>query len=158
MSGTMTYVGFDVHARSAHAAAVDVMTGELSRVRFGPVIETPVDWLTTLSGPVRACYEAGPTGFGLARALAAAGIDYHMWLVDAADKTQGRDFSAVVEVTPTRVVVRRGESHCAICTNHFCSEELRLEKPRNVHTTLDRLATLLAGDERGNVNHRSGAE
>jgi hypothetical protein len=27
----MTYVGFDVHARSAHAAVIDVMTGELSR-------------------------------------------------------------------------------------------------------------------------------
>jgi hypothetical protein len=62
MSGTMTYVGFDVHARSAYAAAVDVMTGELWRVRFGPGIETSVDWLRTLPGPVRACDEAGPTG------------------------------------------------------------------------------------------------
>jgi transposase len=70
----MTYVGFDVHARSAHAAAIDVMTGELSRVRFGAGIETPVDWLRTLSGPVRACYEAGPTGYGLYRAAVAAGI------------------------------------------------------------------------------------
>ena len=70
----MTYVGFDVHARSAHAAAIDVMTGELSRVRFGGGIETPVAWLGTLSGPVRACYEAGPTGYGLYRAAIAAGI------------------------------------------------------------------------------------
>jgi transposase len=74
MPGTMTYVGFDVHARSTHATAIDVMTGELSRVRFGPGVETPVDWLKTLSGPVRACYEAGPTGYGLYRAAAAAGI------------------------------------------------------------------------------------
>ena len=51
MSGTMTYVGFDVHARSTHAAAIDVMTGELTRVRFGAGVEAPVDWLTTLSGP-----------------------------------------------------------------------------------------------------------
>jgi transposase len=70
----MTYVGFDVHARSAHAAAIDVMTGELSRVRFGSGIETPVDWLRTLPGPVRACYEAGPTGYGLYRAAVAAGV------------------------------------------------------------------------------------
>lgn len=74
MSGTMTYVGFDVHARSAHAAAIDVMTGELIRARFGAGIEEPVDWLKTLSGPVRACYEAGPTGYGLYRAAVAAGI------------------------------------------------------------------------------------
>ncbi len=53
MPGTMTYVGFDVHARSAHAAAIDVMTGELVRVRFAGGIETPVGWLRTLSGSRR---------------------------------------------------------------------------------------------------------
>ena len=75
MSGTMTWVGFDVHARSAHAAAIDVMTGELARVRFGPGVEAPVAWLCSLPGPVRACYEAGPTGFGLYRAAVSAGIE-----------------------------------------------------------------------------------
>ena len=74
MPGTMTYVGFDVHARSTHAAAIDVMTGELTRMRFGAGIDAPVDWLKTLSGPVRACYEAGPTGYGLYRAAVAAGV------------------------------------------------------------------------------------
>jgi transposase len=74
MSGTMTWVGLDVHARSTHGAAVNVMTGELSRVRFGPGFEAPVDWLGSLPGPVRACYEAGPTGYGLYRAAVAAGI------------------------------------------------------------------------------------
>lgn len=74
MSGTMTYVGFDVHARSTHAAAIDVMSGELSRVRFGAGVDAPVEWLRTLAGPVKACYEAGPTGYGLYRAAIAAGI------------------------------------------------------------------------------------
>ena len=74
MTGTMTYVGLDVHARSTHAAAIDAMSGELLRVRFGPGVEAPVEWLKSLSGPVRACYEAGPTGYGLYRAAAAAGV------------------------------------------------------------------------------------
>jgi transposase len=74
MPGTMTYVGFDVHARSSHAAAIDVMTGELTRMRFGPGVDAPVGWLKTLSGPVKACYEAGPTGYGLYRAAVAAGV------------------------------------------------------------------------------------
>lgn len=74
MTGTMTWVGLDVHARSTHAAAIDSMTGELTRLRFGPGVEAPVAWLRELSGPVRACYEAGPTGFGLYRAAVAAGI------------------------------------------------------------------------------------
>jgi transposase len=75
MTGTMTWVGLDVHARSTHGAAIDVMTGELSRVRFGPGVEAPIAWLGGLAGPVRACYEAGPTGFGLYRAATAAGIE-----------------------------------------------------------------------------------
>src|SRR3954449_8875157 len=70
----MTWVGFDVHARSTHAAAIDSMTGELTRLRFGPGVEAPLAWLGERPGAVRACYEAGPTGFGLYRAAAAAGI------------------------------------------------------------------------------------
>jgi hypothetical protein len=35
MAVTMTYVGLDVHARSTHAAAIEVETGELVRARFG---------------------------------------------------------------------------------------------------------------------------
>ena len=65
MSGTMTWVGFDVHARSTHGAAIDTMTGELTRMRFGPGVVGPVAWLAELPGPVKACYEAGPIGFGL---------------------------------------------------------------------------------------------
>src|ERR1700677_1576474 len=74
MAGTMTWVGLDVHARSTHAAAIDALTGELSRVRFGVGVEAPLAWLRSLPGPVRACYEAGPTGFGLYRALTEVGI------------------------------------------------------------------------------------
>ena len=65
MTGTMTWVGLDVHARSTHAAAIDAMTGELTRVRFGAGVDAPLAWLGALPAPVRACYEAGPTGFGL---------------------------------------------------------------------------------------------
>lgn len=74
MAGTMTWVGLDVHARSTQAAAINAITGELSRMRFGVGTEGPLAWLGELPGPVRACYEAGPTGFGLYRAAVAAGI------------------------------------------------------------------------------------
>jgi transposase len=70
----MTWVGFDVHARSTSGAAIDVMSGELTRRRFGPGLDAPVPWLSELRGPVRACYEAGPTGYGLYRLAAAAGV------------------------------------------------------------------------------------
>ena len=74
MPGTMTFVGFDVHARAAHAAAIDVMTGELPRVRFGSGIETPVDWLKALPGPARACYEPGPDRVRALRGAVAAEV------------------------------------------------------------------------------------
>lgn len=73
MEATLTWVGLDVHARSTHAAAIDVMTGELKRVRFGGGSDAVVDWLAQLPQP-RAVYEAGPTGFALYRAAQAKGI------------------------------------------------------------------------------------
>jgi transposase len=74
VTATMTYVGLDVHARSTHAAAIDARSGELRRARFGAGSEEVIAWLQGLPQPLRACYEAGPTGFGLYRAAAGAGI------------------------------------------------------------------------------------
>src|SRR5215210_339879 len=74
VTGTMTWVGLDVHARSTHAAAIDLVTGELRRARFGPGVEPVVAWLAGLPGPARVVYEAGPTGFGLYRAARAVGV------------------------------------------------------------------------------------
>jgi transposase len=74
MRETMTYVGLDVHARSTHAAALDVQTGELRRARFGGGSEELIGWLAGLPRPLHGCYEAGPTGFALYRAAEAAGL------------------------------------------------------------------------------------
>src|SRR5919108_2807002 len=71
----MTLVGLDVHARQTHAAVLDPATGELgvSRLRMPPV--ELVGFLEDVGGEVRAVYEAGPTGFGLARAARERGLD-----------------------------------------------------------------------------------
>ena len=69
-----TSVGLDVHARSVAAAAIDGVTGELVQTRLVPSHEQIRSWLRGLPGPVAVAYEAGPTGFGLARALTDAGI------------------------------------------------------------------------------------
>jgi transposase len=71
---TMTFAGLDVHARSTHAAAIDVVSGELCRARFGADNELVIDWLKALPQPVYACYEAGPTGFAFYRAASDAGL------------------------------------------------------------------------------------
>jgi transposase len=67
-------VGLDVHARSVAAAAIDGVTGELVQVRLTPSHEQIRSWLAGLAGPVAVAYEAGPSGFGLARSLVRAGI------------------------------------------------------------------------------------
>jgi len=74
MLETMTYVGLDVHARSTHAAAIDVASGELRRARFGGGSDEVIAWLRELPRPLGGCYEAGPTGFALYRAAEAAGL------------------------------------------------------------------------------------
>jgi transposase len=69
-----TSVGLDVHARSVAAAAIDGETGELRQARLTPSHDGIRAWIEQLDGPVAVAYEAGPTGFGLYRALTAAGV------------------------------------------------------------------------------------
>ena len=69
-----TSVGLDVHARSVVAAAIDTHTGKTKTARLVPSHEVVLEWVRELPGPVAACYEAGPTGYGLYRAFVAAGI------------------------------------------------------------------------------------
>ena len=69
-----TSVGLDVHARSVAAAAIDGVTGELIQAKLTPSHEHIRSWVQALPGPVAVTYEAGPTGFGLSRALNDAGV------------------------------------------------------------------------------------
>ena len=69
-----TSVGLDVNARSVVAAAIDVDRGEVFRRRLTPGNDDVIGWVRSLPGPSAAVYEAGPTGFGLARAFTTAGI------------------------------------------------------------------------------------
>ena len=64
-----TSVGLDVHARSVVAHGLDTVTGEVFTARLGPDLGEVTRWIAGLPGPVAVIYEAGPTGFGLARAL-----------------------------------------------------------------------------------------
>ncbi len=69
-----TWVGLDVHARKVVAGVLDAKSGEVRSLRAPTLPGETVEWLLGLAGPVRVAYEAGPTGYGLARACAAAGI------------------------------------------------------------------------------------
>jgi transposase len=74
----MPLVGLDVHAHQTHAAILDPVSGEVS-VRRLPVAPVEVaSCLVDLGPELLAVYEAGPTGFGLARAARERGLDVRM--------------------------------------------------------------------------------
>ena len=75
MHRNRTSVGLDVHARSVVACGLDGQTGELFERRLCPDHSEIISWIRGLPGPVGVTYEAGPTGFGLARFLTGQGID-----------------------------------------------------------------------------------
>jgi len=68
MAQVRSWVGLDVHAAKVLAATVDQRSGELGVRRLSGKTGEIVAFCVGLPGPVRAAYEAGPTGFGLARA------------------------------------------------------------------------------------------
>src|SRR5215207_112932 len=74
MAKARSWAGLDVHAAKVIAVTVDGGSGELRAHRLPGATGEVVAFCTGLPGPTRVAYEAGPTGFGLARALEAAGI------------------------------------------------------------------------------------
>jgi len=74
MAQVRTWVGLDVHAAKVVAAIADSESGELATRRMGGVTEQVAEFCAGLPAPVRVAYEAGPTGFGLARAMQERGV------------------------------------------------------------------------------------
>jgi transposase len=74
MAKVRSWAGLDVHARSVLATSMDSETGEVRVRRLSGETREVVEFCCSLPGPTRAAYEAGPTGYGLARALHAAGV------------------------------------------------------------------------------------
>ena len=85
MSQDRTFVGLDVHAWSVVGHALDVVTGEVWQRKLTPDPGDILGWVSGLPGPVKVVYEAGPTGFGLARHLRGHGVEC---LVAAPSKLQ----------------------------------------------------------------------
>src|SRR5450755_3248936 len=74
MAKVRSWVGLDVHTRSVLAVTIDGESGEQRTRRLSGTTSEVVEFCGSLSGPTRVAYEAGPTGYGLARALHAAGV------------------------------------------------------------------------------------
>jgi transposase len=69
MTKARSLVGLDVHATKIVATVLDVETGEVQWFTLGGDVNEAAGLCAGLPRPVRVAYEAGPTGYGLAREL-----------------------------------------------------------------------------------------
>jgi transposase len=69
------WVGLDVHSRESTIAVFDQGTGEVRTRRVVRRMHELLERLREIPLPARMVYEAGPTGYGLARRARAAGIE-----------------------------------------------------------------------------------
>jgi transposase len=75
MAKARTLVGLDVHATKIVACVLDGETGELQTFAMDGESEKAAGFCAGLPRPVCVTYEAGPTGYGVARELAKRGVD-----------------------------------------------------------------------------------
>jgi transposase len=75
MAKARSLVGLDVHAAKIVAAVLDAETGQLQTFAMSGETEPAGAFCAALPRPVRVAYEAGPTGYGLARELARRGVE-----------------------------------------------------------------------------------
>jgi transposase len=75
MPDGIRWVGLDVHAHESTVAIFDQGTGELTTKRVVGRPHELLPWLRGVARPARMVYEAGPTGYGLARRARAEGIE-----------------------------------------------------------------------------------
>jgi transposase len=69
MAKARSLVGLDVHATKIVAAVLDAETGQLQTFTMSGDTDKAAAFCAELPRPVRGAYEAGPTGYGLAREL-----------------------------------------------------------------------------------------
>src|SRR5580693_1008759 len=75
MTKARSLVGLDVHAAKIVAVVLDAETGQLQTFAMSGESTGAAGFCAGLPRPVRATYEAGPTGYGLARELAKRGVE-----------------------------------------------------------------------------------
>ena len=115
MAKARSLVGLDVHATKVVAAVLDAETGQLQMFAMSGETAKAAAFCAGLPKPVRAAYEAGPTGYGRASSQSVA--------LSAWSRRQARSRAQpVIESKPT-VVTLNTSSGCywpASCTRFGC--------------------------------------
>jgi len=127
VSEGICFVGLDVHARKTAAAAVRLGSGEVFKAQIAGGPLEAIGWLRSLPAPVRAVYEAGPTGFGLARAARVAGVEVMVCSPGAIPKQPGDRIK-----TDTRDALKLARLHAAGQLRPVTVPTLELEALRDL--------------------------
>lgn len=86
MADGIRWVGLDVHARETTVAVFDQGSGELRTRRLVGRPHETLECLMEIAVPARMVYEAGPTGYGLARRARAVGIEMYVCAPTRSDR------------------------------------------------------------------------
>ena len=104
MSESMALVGLDVHQAQTVAAVLDPVSGELRVERLRGVASKVVPvFLEELDRPLRAVYEAGPTGFALARVAEERGLDVRVVAPGSIPRAPGDRVKSDLATAPASV-------------------------------------------------------
>ena len=154
MPNGMRWVGLDVHAHASAVAVFDDVTGEVITRRVNGRPWEVLDVLRELPRPLRAVYEAGPTGYGLVRRARAEGIEMAVCSPGNIErrpgdriKTDKRDairLARLLAAGELRLVWIPSEAQEQLRDLVRCREDLRSDLMRARH----RLATFLLRRER----------
>jgi transposase len=85
----MRWIGLDVHASESTLAIFDQATGEVVTRRVPGRPHELLACLRAIAPPLRAVYEAGPTGYGLVRRARAEGINVCVCAPGRSDRRPG---------------------------------------------------------------------
>ena len=126
---------------------MDRETGEVFQRRLTPSREEVGDWIRSLPAPAVVVYEAGPTGFGLARYLIDAGIEC---VVAAPSKLQrpSEDRVKTDLLTELSASSRRGCVRRRVRLARFAAREQRCECAAGVVRAGGAAAGFAGGDRR----------
>jgi len=126
---------------------LDRETGEVFQRRLTPSREEVGDWIRSLPAPAVVVYEAGPTGFGLARYLIDAGIEC---VVAAPSKLQRPSGDRVKTdlLTELSASSRRGCVRRRVRLARFAAREQRCECAAGVVRAGGAAAGFAGGDRR----------
>ena len=126
---------------------MDRETGEVFQRRLTPSREEVGDWIRSLPAPAVVVYEAGPTGFGLARYLIDAGIEC---VVAAPSKLQRPSGDRVKTdlLTELSASSRRGCVRRRVRLARFAAREQRCECAAGVVRAGGAAAGFAGGDRR----------